>query len=52
MVKISYEYKKRFFFIEKEKKQVAYKLHFLISFRIRPTRFTNIINTVIIVKLF
>ncbi len=52
MVKISYEYKKRFF-IEKEKKQVAYKLHFLISFRIRPTRITNIIiNTVIIVKLF
>ncbi len=55
MVKISYTYKKNTFFraSKREKKQVAYKSHFIISFRNRLTRITNIIiNTVNIARLF
>ncbi len=54
MVKISYTYKKtRFLERAREKKQVAYKSHFIISFRKRPTRITNIIiNTVNIARQF
>ncbi len=55
MVKISYLYKKNSF-LERErerKKQVSYKSHFIISFRNRPTRITNIIiNTVNTARLF
>ncbi len=54
MVKISYMYKKNTFFRESEReKQVAYKSHFIISFRNRPTRIKNIIiNTVNIARQF
>ncbi len=55
MVKISYTYKKHVFFreSEREEKQVAYKSHFIISFRNRLTRITNIIiNTVNIARQF
>ncbi len=57
MVKISYTYKKNTFFreSESEKKKVglAYKSHFIISFKNRPTRITNIIiNTVNIARQF
>ncbi len=53
MVKISY---KKHVFLERareRKNQVAYKSHFIISFRNRLTRITNIIiNSVNISKLF
>ncbi len=51
MVKISYTYKKtRFLERARERKN---KSHFIISFRNRPTRITNIIiNTVNIARLF
>ncbi len=55
MVKISYTYTKiRFLERARERKnKVAYKSHFIISFRNRPTRITNIIiNTVNIARLF
>ncbi len=56
MVKISYIYKKNTFFRESErekKNKVAYKSHFIISFRNRLTRITNIlINTVNIARQF
>ncbi len=55
MVKISYTSIKKHVFreSEREKKQVAYKSHFIISFRNRPTRITNIIiNTVNIARQF
>ncbi len=46
MVQISYAYKKNMFLeSKKNKKRVTYKSHFIISFRNRPTRITNIINT-------
>ncbi len=51
MVKISYTCIKKTRFLERareRKNQVAYKSHFIISFRNRPMRITNIIiNTVI-----
>ncbi len=55
MVKISYTYKKTSFLerARERKNKVAYKSHFIISFRNRPTRITNIIiNTVNIARLF
>ncbi len=53
MAKISYMSIKKTSFCEREKKQVAYKSHFIISFRNSPTRITNIIiNTVNIARLF
>ncbi len=55
MVKISYTRIKNTFFreTEREKNKVAYKSHFIISFRKRPTRITNIIiNTVNIARQF
>ncbi len=56
MVKISYTSIKKTRFLErarKKKKQVAYKSHFIILFRNRPTRITNIIiNPVNIARLF
>ncbi len=55
MVKISYTYKKHVFLerARERKNQVAYKSNFIISFRNRSTRITNIIiNTVNIARLF
>ncbi len=50
MVKISYAYIKKF--LERDHK-ISHKSHFIISFRNRQTRITNIIiNTVNIARLF
>ncbi len=54
MVKISYTRIKKQVFRESQRgRKNAYKSHFIISFRNRPTRITNIIiNTVNIARLF
>ncbi len=57
MVKISYAYKKNKVFLERERERERerenHKSHFIISFRNRPMRITNIIiNTVHIARLF
>ncbi len=56
MVKISYTRIKTHVFLERareKKNKVAYKSHFIISFRNRLTRITNIIiNTVNISRQF
>ncbi len=54
MVKISYTYKKTRFLerVRERKKQVAYKSHFIISFRNRPMRTNITINTLNIARLF
>ncbi len=55
MVQISYAYKEIicFFYREREREKKKHKSYFIISFRNRPTRITNIIiNTVNIARLF
>ncbi len=55
MVKINYTYKNTSFLerAREKKNKVAYKSHFIISFRNSPTRITDIIiNTVNIARQF